>query len=790
MKKIIISILVFGLVSASAFCQQWGLYTLYSVQNSTAAYLIDTADSPATYHSWTFSSSKKTGYSSYLTHGDTLVRSYMSGSSGGGGSTGGLQKVLWNGTVYWDITYANMHHDICPLPNGNVLVIAYDNKTSTQAVAMGANSSRSIKSEKIVELKRTGQNTYQEVWVWYLWDHLCQEYSSSKPNYYSDVALHPELLDINVNTQSEIMHMNGIDYNASKDQIVFSCHNLNELFVIDHSTTTAQAATHSGGNSGKGGDFLYRWGCPSNYDESGTTNFNVIHDARWIPSDHPTYPNCISAFNNKGGSGSKSASDVIDPPDNGYVYSITSGEPFLPTTYNTRYTSNYSCNNMGGQQRLPNGNTFMCVPASATYLIEVNSAGTSLWNKTVSGTVAQAIRYSKCYVRGPVVTAGASLTSVCSGNAVTLNSSAVSVTETSPTYTYAWSSTNGYSGATQTPVIYPTVTGTYTVTITNTAISCSSTASVTVTVLPLPEANAGNDVAINAGSSTTLTASGGGTYHWSTGANTQSITVNPAETTTYTVTVTGSNGCTASDAVVVNVNAGTLSVAATADNQTICIGDPVQLYATPSGGAGYSYSWSSVPEGFYSNEQNPVVYPVENTVYTILVTSGVNNASGSVNITVNPLPPTPTITEYSNFLMSSAAYSYQWYLNGIPMDGAVNQVFTPLEPGNYQVEIIDNNGCSSMSAVFLFTGTSNTSIDKESLITVYPNPSSGKVCIAIEDESIVNYTVKIISLTGANLLQGENLTELNLMNLCTGIYYVYIYPENKNSIVKRISIIK
>ena len=95
-----------------------------------------------------------------------------------------------------------------------------------------------------------------------------------------------------------------------------------------------------------------------------------------------------------------------------------------------------------------------------------------------------------------------------------------------------------------------------------------------------------------------------------------------------------------------------------------------------------------------------------------------------------------------------------------------------------------------MSAVFLFTGTSNTSIDKESLITVYPNPSSGKVCIAIEDESIVNYTVKIISLTGANLLQGENLTELNLMNLCTGIYYVYIYPENKNSIVKRISIIK
>lgn len=59
--------------------------------------------------------------------------------------------------------------------------------------------------------------------------------------------------------------MNGIDYNPVLDQIALSTHNLNEWYIIDHSTTTAEAATSSGGNSGKGGDLLYRWGNPAAY---------------------------------------------------------------------------------------------------------------------------------------------------------------------------------------------------------------------------------------------------------------------------------------------------------------------------------------------------------------------------------------------------------------------------------------------------------------------------------------------------------------------------------------------
>ena len=59
------------------------------------------------------------------------------------------------------------------------------------------------------------------------------------------------------------MHCNGLDYNSALDQIALSCRGMNEVYIIDHSTTTEEAVGHTGGNAGKGGDILYRWGNPS-----------------------------------------------------------------------------------------------------------------------------------------------------------------------------------------------------------------------------------------------------------------------------------------------------------------------------------------------------------------------------------------------------------------------------------------------------------------------------------------------------------------------------------------------
>jgi hypothetical protein len=288
-------------------------------------------------------------------------------------------------------------------------------------------------------------------------------------------------MNINYNGSGNLpdrYHMNGIDYNPTLDQIVVSMHFMNSAFVIDHSTTTAEAAGHTGGNSGKGGDFLYRWGNPTSYGATGSTIFNVIHDAHWVPSDNPNYPNYLAGFNNNPPNYSKV--DIWNPPYDGYNYSLTTGSAYAPSTFDYEFTSVFKASNEGNSQQLPNGN--MLVNNSFGNVYEVNSAGTQLWTKAGTNS-SHAYRYTKCYVRGPVVTASASDYFISPGTPVNLSSLANSVTETNPTYTYSWSPSTGIPDPNiADPVVSPNSTTTYTVTVTNTDIGCSSTAAVTIEV--------------------------------------------------------------------------------------------------------------------------------------------------------------------------------------------------------------------------------------------------------------------------------------------------------------------
>lgn len=392
----------FFLFSIVAKGQQWGDYTLYSNSNSTNAYLLDTNGS--VYHTWTFSSASRTGYSTYMIPGGTLVRSvaHSGNSFSGGGMTGQVQKVDWNGNVIWDYVYSTtqycMHHDICPLPNGNVLIIAYELKTSAQATAAGSDTAITIWSEKIVEIEPTGLNTGNIVWEWHVWDHLVQNVDSTKANYQTSILDHPELLNINYLTRKDWIHMNGIDYNPLLDQVAFSSHYLNELYVIDHSTTSAEAASHTGGRSGKGGDFLYRWGNPASYDAPGIANFNVIHDAHWVPADCPRAGHLVG-FNNKGISSNQSCVDFINPPYDGYNYFHTAGTAYAPSIYDFRHPANGYTSNMGNSQQLPNGNMLVCV-AFAGYIYEIDSNQNILWSKTTGGTTPHSYRYTACYTTG------------------------------------------------------------------------------------------------------------------------------------------------------------------------------------------------------------------------------------------------------------------------------------------------------------------------------------------------------------------------------------------------------
>ncbi len=733
-----------SLIVLPVFAQKWGYVTLIAKQNSNSVQLLDTNN--VAVKQWS-GLSGNSGYSSYLTKGGDLWRSVSATGSSfqGGGICGRVQKIGWNGTVLFDYTVSDAnqcsHHDICPLPNVNVLLIVYERKTAAQVQAAGATVNQERWTEKIIELKPTGLNTATIVWQWNLWDHLVQNLYPTKSNYQTSIVQHPELLNINYNNSGNMkdwVHMNGIDYNAALDQIVVSSHFLNELWIIDHSTSTAQAATHSGGTSGKGGDFLYRWGNPAAYGASGSTIFNVVHDAHWIPEDCPR-AGWLGGLNNNGVSNTISAVDLFQPPWDGTQYTHTAGQAYQPATYGYRHQANGYTSNMGNSQQLPNGNILVCL-ATAGKVYEINSAGTQVWQySSPSSFIPQASRYSRCYLENPKTVASAPDSSICVGAAAQLNSSASATNVAS--FTYQWAPSTGLSSTT---IPNPMVSGLtestlYTVTIT-TPGGCSATSSIPMTVLPPPVADAGADVTILPGQSTPLNASGGNSYAWSTNETSAAITVAPTSSSTYTVTVTDANGCTGSDAVSVTVTAP-LSAQVSATQTAFCAGDSTQLSVVVSGGIGnYQYSWSSIPAGFSSNLSNPVVQPNENTVYSVLVSDGPANAGGSVDITVYALPAANAGNDVgiligaSIDLNASGGDAYLWNTGAT----TANLNVSPTQTTTYTVTVTDTHGCSAIDMVTVIV---DTSLPLEGLVSA----SDSVICIG----EVMQLTAAAINGSGA-----------------------------------------
>lgn len=703
---------LFFLCSHALFGQKWGYVTLVAKQNTNSVQLLDTNNMVV--KQWS-NLTGNNGYSAYLTKGGDLWRTVVAtgGSFMGGGICGRIQKVAWNGTLLFDYTVSDAnqisHHDICPLPNGNVLLIVYVRKTAAETQAAGATVNQERWSEKVIELKPTGLNTATIVWQWHLWDHLVQNLYPTKNNYQTSILDHPELLNVNYNNpanRKDWVHMNGIDYNAELDQIVVSSHFLNELWVIDHSTTTAEAASHSGGNSGKGGDFLYRWGNPAAYGATGTTNFNVVHDAHWVPADCPR-AGWLGGFNNNGVSNSISAVDLFQPPWDGTQYTHTPGQAYLPATYGYRHQANGYSSNMSCSQQLPNGNMLICL-ATAGKIYEINANGTQIWQySSPSSFIPQASRYSRCYLENPVATVQTPDPAICSGGSAPLGVSAAATNVNS--FTYAWSPNDGLSASNISNPVVSGITDTtvYTVTIT-TPGGCTATATVSVEVLPGPPAFAGPDVQIQAGQTTTLIADGGIAYQWSTGAQSADIQVMPTQTTTYTVTVTDASGCTATDEVTVMVLTP-VDANITASNTAFCLGGAAELSVSAQGGTGnLTYAWSSSPAGFSALTAAVTVAPVQTTRYYVMVSDGFSTTTDSIDIVVYPLPQASAGTDLSIFIGASAtlqATGGDAYLWSTGETTATIDV-APQQSSTYTVVVTDANGCTNTDDVTVIVITS------------------------------------------------------------------------------------
>ncbi|HRG39896.1 MAG TPA: SdrD B-like domain-containing protein, partial [Saprospiraceae bacterium] len=156
------------------------------------------------------------------------------------------------------------------------------------------------------------------------------------------------------------------------------------------------------------------------------------------------------------------------------------------------------------------------------------------------------------------------------------------------TYSYEWSGPNSYYGTSRTQDV--SVSGNYVVTVTNTINGCKSSASTAVLQdVSVPTANAGGNKTICNGTSTTLTATGNGSYLWSNNMTTASITVTPVTTTTYTITVTGSNGCTNTASALVTVTP--LPASGLSGPTEVCM-DEYGVFSASPAVSGATYSWT------------------------------------------------------------------------------------------------------------------------------------------------------------------------------------------------------
>lgn len=273
---------------------------------------------------------------------------------------------------------------------------------------------------------------------------------------------------------------------------------------------------------------------------------------------------------------------------------------------------------------------------------------------------------------------------------------------------YQWNFGDGGTSTQQNPTHTYSQGGTYSVTLTvNCGGICTDATTQTVTVNASPTVNAGPDQTIAYGSSTQLNGSGGTgnfTYQWSpenmiNGASNipNPQTVNLTATQTYTLTVTNPDHpeCNGTDQVTIFINGSAMTVSATANPPTICVGSSTQLTANAGGGTGsFTYSWLPTTGLSNPNIASPTASPTQTTTYTCTVSDGQTSQTATVTVTVAAAPTAnftyTTACEGSTTLFTSTATGqdigdYQWdFGDGQTGDGQnVSHIYA--QAGSYTV---------------------------------------------------------------------------------------------------------
>jgi len=439
-------------------------YTLIAPLNSRSVYLVDLAG--AVVHEW--KTAHLTAGGAYLLPNGNLLRcarDEKNPRSLGGGIGGLTQEIEWDGKVVWECDLVpqglTQHHDMEPMPNGNVLLLAREFHDHEAGLARGRDPSfrrtSALWSDVVVEVEPVRPSGAKVVWMWRAWDHLVQDFDA-KAQGYGLPAEHPGRIDVNadhrflpkkkveteearlrrekleaqmaavgyaggeVPSDAEVapsvtpeknplaapdvepkpeaagpdprtvpklgedwLHVNGIDYLPEHGLIALSTPRLSEVWVIDRSTTTAEAATSAGGMFGRGGEILYRWGNPQSYGMGGPADRRLYyqHDVTWLASTRPDELRFL-VFNNgqkRPGREYSSVEEVAVPFQARSGFPRAEGKPFEPRDAAWTYSDpeNFYAGFISGAQRLPNGNTLVC-EGSKGRVFEVRPDGRIVWD--------------------------------------------------------------------------------------------------------------------------------------------------------------------------------------------------------------------------------------------------------------------------------------------------------------------------------------------------------------------------------------------------------------------------
>jgi hypothetical protein len=382
-------------------------YTLFSPHASQDAYLLDIQGRIV--HRWVTDSYP--GNTAYILPDGHLLRAgkTIGGGFPAGGQGGVVEEYDWDGRLLWSFHYSRsahrQHHDAIKLPNGNVLMVAWEFKSAEEAIAAGRDprllTQGALWPDTLIEVELVGTGGAKIVWEWRAWDYLIQDFDPSRDTF-GDVAGNPQLIDLNFarDGTADWMHLNGIDYHPELDQVVVGSPFLNEIWIIDHSTTTAEAAGHTGGRSGRGGDLLYRHGNPQAYRAGSGEDQSLFgqHHASWIPPGRPGAGNLL-VFNNgrdRPGGAYSTVDELITPLGIDGSYGLAPGSSAEPAelawTYPGTPDTSFYAEIVSGAQRLPNGNTLIC-QGPAGVIFEVAPDGTKVWEYitpvTITGILKQ-----------------------------------------------------------------------------------------------------------------------------------------------------------------------------------------------------------------------------------------------------------------------------------------------------------------------------------------------------------------------------------------------------------------